>query len=62
MKMEYKIYCHEHSEEIKIVNGTMDYSDGVISFEVRECSQCEAEAHQRGIESLLEKRYSSGYD
>lgn len=56
MKIEYKIYCHEHAEELKVMAGSMDYEEGIISFELEgSCSQCQSESYEKGIESVLAK-------
>ncbi len=55
MNIDFKIYCHEHTEELKVMCGTMD-TEGVIAFELEQpCSQCMSESYEKGIESLLAK-------
>lgn len=54
MKIEYKIYCHEHAEEIIIVGMDMD-SQETVMFQAKPCSQCQSESYEKGIESLLSK-------
>lgn len=58
MKVEYKVYCHEHTEEVPITEGTTSYEDDALVFDIgKPCSQCLSEAYERGIESVLAKRY-----
>ena len=60
MKSEYKIYCRKHAEELQIyeTDSTINGDVNSTSFEVGQCQQCQSEAYEKGIESLLSKGYS----
>lgn len=59
MKIEYKIYCKEHAEELRIDSINTDSDEQgfqeTISLECYTCSQCQAESYEKGIESVLAK-------
>lgn len=63
MKIEYKVYCHEHTEEQKIVDVDAGPSPEkkMLPWQavyVKPCSQCQSEAYEKGIESVLSKGYN----
>lgn len=63
MKVEYKIHCHEHGDEIIIVDVDVDpiagkVAEKTVTTYVKACFQCKSESYERGIESVLAKGYS----
>lgn len=54
MKVENKIYCHDHGEEIIVVDIDVDpiandkVTQKTLTTYIKPCSQCMAESYERG--------------